>query len=170
VSARVVLAALVALLLAAGVSCVNPFAPKLDTELASQACTGLMKTDDVFCVFRNAYAFKDTTLYGSILAPDFTFLYTDYDLGVDVSWGRAEEMRSAYGLFASVQSLTLTWNDELSSEGTDTARTIIRGFNLTVTFNPSDVTRIDGYANLKFARATVNDSWKIVRWRDESNY
>jgi hypothetical protein len=151
-------------------SCVNPFAPKLDTELSSQTCVDLTKTEDVFCVFRNAYAFKDTTLYGSILDPEFTFIYTDYDRGVDVTWGRADEMRSSYGLFQSVQSLTLTWNDELSSEGSDTARTIIRGFNLTVTFNPSDVTRIDGYANLKFARPTISAPWKIVRWRDESNY
>ena len=161
---------LLAALALAGTSCVNPFAPKLDTDLASLACAELATTDDVFCVFRNAYAFKDTTLYGSILAPEFTFIYTDYDLGVDVSWGRAEEMRSSYGLFQSAQSLTLTWNDALSSEGNDTARTVIRGFNLTVTFNPSDITRIDGYANMKFARASIHDPWKIVRWRDESNY
>lgn len=169
-SIRVLIAACAAALALSGASCVNPFAPRLDTELASQACAELATTDDVFCVFRNAYAFKDTTLYGSILAPDFTFIYTDYDLGVDVSWGRVEEMRSSYGLFQSAQSLTLTWNDALSSEGNDTARTVIRGFNLTVTFNPSDVTRIDGYANMKFARATIHEAWKIVRWRDESNY
>ena len=158
------------MILTSGVSCVNPFAPRLDTELSSQLCTDLTKTEDLFCVFRNAYAFKDTTLYGSILAPDFAFIYTDYDLGVDVTWGRTDEMRSSYGLFQSAQSLTLTWNNELSSEGDDTARTIIRGFNLTVTFNPSDVTRVDGYANMKFIRPTINDPWKIVRWRDESNY
>ncbi len=161
---------LVLALAASGLSCVNPFAPKLDTQLSSQVCTDLTKTDDVFCVFRNAYAFKDTTLYGSILAPGFTFIYTDYDLGVDVTWGRTDEMRTSSGLFQSVQTLTLTWNNELSSEGTDTARTIIRGFNLTVTFNPSDVTRIDGYANLTLVRPTISDPWKIVRWRDESNY
>jgi hypothetical protein len=148
----------------------NPFAPKLDTELASEVCSDLTKTDDVFCVFRNAYTFKDTTLYGSILAPDFSFIYTDYDHGVDVAWGRTDEMRSTNGLFQSVQSLLLTWNNELSSEGNDTARTIIRGFNLTVTFNPSDITRVDGYANIKFVRPTISDPWKIVRWRDESNY
>ena len=157
-------------LVCSGLACVNPFAPKLDTELSSKVCTDLTKTDDVFCVFRNAYSFKDTTLYGSILAPDFTFIYTDYDLGADIAWGRTEEMRSSYGLFQSVQSLTLTWNNELVSQGTDTVRTIVRGFNLTVTFNPSDVTRIDGYANLTLARPTISDPWKIVRWRDESNY
>lgn len=153
-----------------GVSCLNPFAPRLDSSLISLSCSDPTKTQDIFCIFRNAYSFKDTTLYGSILAPQFVFIYTDYDRGVDVSWGRYDEMRTTNGLFQSAQSLTLTWNNEIFSEGNDTARTIVRSFNLTVTFNPSDIERIDGYANLKFARPTPADPWKLIRWRDESNY
>ena len=100
-SGRALIAACAAVVALSGMSCVNPFAPKLDTALASQACAELATTDDVFCVFRNAYAFKDTTLYGSILAPEFTFIYTDYDLGVDVSWGRVEEDRKSTRLNSS---------------------------------------------------------------------
>lgn len=156
--------------LVGGLSCINPFAPRLDADLISQTCSDLTKTDDVLCVFRNAYSFKDTTLYGSILAPEFVFIYTDYDRGVDVSWGRYDEMRSTNGLFQSAQSLMLTWNNEIFSEGTDTTRSIVRSFNLTITFNPSDVVRVDGYASLRLGRAAAGDPWKLVRWRDESNY
>ncbi|MBI1806470.1 MAG: hypothetical protein HYR76_05405 [Ignavibacteria bacterium] len=152
------------------ISCKNPFAPKLETTSATQLCTDLTQIENVFCTFRNAYAFKDTTTYGSIVADDFTFSYRDYDRGVDVSWGRVDEMRSTYGLFQSVQSLNLIWNNQISSDSGEIRRTIIRGFNFTVTFNPGDIERVDGYANLTFGRATVNDPWKIVHWRDESNF
>jgi hypothetical protein len=151
-------------------SCLNPFAPRLDFNLQSQLCNDLTNIDHVLCTFRNAYAFKDTMLYGAVIGQDFTFLYRDYEQGVDVSWGRDEEMRITYRLFQSVQSLTLVWNNEIPVIVSDTLRSVQRAFNLTVTFNPSDVTRVDGNAILTFARATVNDQWKIIRWRDESNY
>ncbi len=154
----------------AGLSCLNPFAPRLETQIDAETCTDLTVVDNVFCAFRNAYAFKDTTLYGSLIAPNFTFSYRDYDHGIDVTWGRDDEMRSTYGLFQSVQSLTLIWNNELSADSGDTERTIVRGFNLTVAFNPADVEYVDGYANMTFARRTVNDPWQIVHWRDESNF
>jgi hypothetical protein len=151
-------------------SCLNPFAPRLDTEIATAVCSDLTNIDDVLCTFKSAYTFKDTTIYGSLLSPDFTFIYTDYDRGVDVSWGRDDEMRSTYGLFQSVQSLALVWSNEISMSGGDTVRSILRSFNLTITFNPSDIVRIDGYANLTFIRQSVSDNWKIYRWRDESNF
>src|SRR6266849_2356334 len=92
------------------VRCVNPFAPRLETNLQAVLCNDLTNIDNVLCTFRNAYAFKDTTLYGTIFGSDFTFIYRDYDKGVDVSWGRDVEMRSTSVLFQNVQSLTLIWN------------------------------------------------------------
>jgi hypothetical protein len=158
------------LLTASQISCLNPFAPKLDTTLGETVCSDLTDVENIFCVFRNAYSFKDTSLYGSIIGSGFIFSFRDYDQGVDVSWGRDDEMRSTYGLFQSVQSLNLVWNNEISSDSGATSRTIIRGFNLTVTFNPGDIERVDGYANLTFTRKSAADSWQIVHWRDESNY
>ncbi|MBI3189537.1 MAG: hypothetical protein HYZ33_02700 [Ignavibacteriales bacterium] len=151
-------------------SCLNPFAPRLDTEPSSQLCTDLTTIENIFCTFRQAYAFKDTTLYSSILSENFVFTFRDYDRGVDVSWGRTDDMHTTYGLFQNVQSLELIWNNIISSSGDDTMKSIIRGFNLTVTFNPSEINRVDGYANLTLARTQVTDDWQIVRWRDESNY
>jgi len=153
-----------------GVSCLNPFAPRLDTESAVQLCTDLTQVENVLCTFKSAYTFKDTSLYGSIIAEDFTFSFRDYDRGVDVTWGRDDEMRTTYGLFQSAQSLTLIWNNQISSDSGETRRTVIRGFNLTITFNPSDIERVDGYANLTFQRASSADPWKIAFWRDESNF
>lgn len=153
-----------------GLSCVNPFAPKLDFGLQAQLCNDLTQIENVLCTFRHAYAFKDTTLYGSILASQFIFTFRDYDEGIDVSWGRDEEMRTTYGLFQSVQSLTLVWNNEIEIITTDTLQSIQRAFNLTITFNPSDITHVDGNAILTFERSKIDDPWKIVRWRDESNF
>ncbi len=162
--------ALAVLFVASSPGCLNPFAPRLGDAAESEICTDLRTIENVFCAFRNAYAFKDTTLYGAVISPAFTFVYTDYERAVDVAWGRDDEMRTTYGLFQSAQSLTLTWNDLLTSQGDDTLWRVVRGFNLTVTFNPSDITRVDGYANFTLGRAASGEDWKIVRWRDESNY
>ena len=48
--------------------------------------------------------------------------------------------------------------------------TVRQGFNLTLVFNPSSIENVTGIANLTFERARVTDPWKIVSWRDESNY
>jgi hypothetical protein len=97
-------------------------------------------------------------------------VYRNYDKGIDVTWGRDEDMLATHGLFNAAQQLDLVWNDVVIAEGDSLAQTISRGFNLTITFNPSDVIRAQGRVNLKIERPTINDVWKIVRWRDESNY
>ncbi len=165
-------AALAVVVMAVSLSggCLNPFAPRLGETGSTEICSDPTSVENIFCSFRNAYSFKDTTLYGSIISPSFTFVYTDYDRAVDVAWGRDDEMRTTYGLFQSVQSLTLTWNNMITSEGDDTSWNAIRGFTLTVTFNPSDISRVDGYANFTLDRPAASDPWRIVRWRDESNY
>ena len=154
-----------------GMSCLNPFAPGLDNNVSRSICPELTTIEGVFCTLQAAYSFKDTTLYGSLLSPDFTFIYRDYDLSIDVTWGRVQEMRSSYGLFQNAQTLLLIWNNIISTDSSgDTLHAIVRSFNLIVTFNPSDVERIDGYANFQFRRARREDAWEIVRWRDESNF
>jgi len=150
--------------------CLNPFAPKLENESVGNSCNDLTLIENVFCTFKSAYAFKDTTMYGAIIAPDFTFIYRDYDRNVDVTWGRFEEMKTTHALFQTAQSLSLTWNNEISSSETETTYTSIRGFNLVVSFNPSDLVFIDGFANLTFERDSSTANWKIIRWRDESNF
>ena len=88
-----------------------------------------------------------------------------------MTWGRDEEMRTAWGLFQNAQRLDILWNDIVSSsmDSTSTKAMVKRGFNLTVTFNPSDIVYVSGYANLTLERIRTQDPWMIVRWNDESN-
>ncbi|MDE3058358.1 MAG: hypothetical protein KGJ59_10425 [Bacteroidota bacterium] len=154
--------------------CVNPFAPKLDNSPDNTASVvGDQHTiEGVFQNFRQAYLFQDTTMYGQLLAPNFIFTYRDYDKGVDVFWGRDEEMRTTYGLFQNVQRLDLVWNNIIDStfDAGGLKGTVVRNFNLTVTFDADDIVRIDGYADLTVLRPTPNDVWTISLWRDESNF
>lgn len=158
----------------AAAGCDNPFAPRLDDSPAGgTSILGDQRTvDGVFQNFKQAYAFRDTTIYGQLLAENFLFLYRDYDKGVDVFWGRDEDIRSTYGLFQNVQRLDLVWNTVIAQtmEPDSLKATVIRNFNLTVTFTPSDIVRVDGYANWTMERGQTSEVWKITRWRDESNF
>lgn len=150
-------------------SCVNPFAPKLDNELGNSGSviSPQKSIEGLFQNFKQSYTFKDTTIYGGLLNYDYSFIYRDYDLSVDVSWGRDDEMRVTDGLFQNSQRLDLIWNNIVSM--TEDSTNIIRSFNLTITFNPTDIIYIDGRVNLDLEK---NDKgvWKIVNWVDESNF
>jgi hypothetical protein len=152
-------------------ACTNPFAPGLTNEDSSDYVLGDQKTiDGFFKNFRYAYIFKDTLVYGSLLKDNFTFIYRDYDQGVDKSWGRDEDMLTTWGLFQASQSLDLFWNDAITSIGDSLNMEISRSFSLTIEFNPTDIIRIQGRANLRLVRNSTNDNWEMSIWRDESNY
>ena len=146
----------------------NPFAPKLDESTASTPFGDPHTVPGYLQAFKYAYEFKDTTLYGGLLAPNFTFGYRNYDRGVDVEWGRDDEMRSTSGLFTNTDALTLLWGSTLDSSGTATAFDITITFSLDVTFNAADIEHVDGRAVFHLERATPSDAWKAVRWQDES--
>ena len=152
-----------------GVSCINPFAPGWDLSPATSTCDP-STVEGVFQCFQASYTFRDTTVYGQLIAHDFVFIYRNYDLGIDVTWGRDDEMRSTFGLFQNAQRLDLIWNNIVSSSAESTSVNVVRGFNLTLVFNPSDIERVTGQANITLTRARVTDPWRIVRWRDESEY
>lgn len=102
-----------------------------------------------------------------MLDRNYSFVYRDYEQGVDISWGRDEDMNATNGLFRNTQRLDLIWNNIVSIN--DDSSNIIRSFNLTITFNPTDIVFIEGRVNLDLVKAD-NDKWKILRWVDESNY
>ncbi len=151
------------------VSCVNPFSPKLDLEGGDNG-TGISDqttVDGVFQNFQYAYTFSDTTIYGRLLKSEYIFVYRDYERSVDVSWGRDEDMKVTYGLFKNSQRLDLVWNNIVSI--TEDSSNIVRSFNLTVTFNPTDIIFVDGRVNLDLVKTDAG-IWKITRWIDESNF
>ncbi len=151
--------------------CVNPFAPALADVAPDAPILGDQRTiEGVFQNFRFSYVFRDTLTYGRLLDRSFTFVYRDYDKGVDVTWGRDEDIIATNGLFMAAQQLDLVWNDVVVADGDSLAQSISRGFNLTITFSPNDVIRAQGRVNLRIERPSTETVWKIVRWRDESNY
>lgn len=151
------------------VSCVNPFAPTLDETISGEEglITDQKTISGVFQNLQYAYSFKDTTIYGDLLAKDFIFTYRDYNLGYDVSWGREEEMRATYGLFQNAQRLDLIWNEIVSMTADST--NVIRSFDLTITLNPADILDADGRINLTL-RKNAKNKWQITNWLDESNF
>jgi hypothetical protein len=147
----------------------NPFAPKLDETSSTVQFGDPHTVDGFFQAFKYAYEFKDTTLYGSLIAPSFIFSFRDYDLGVDVQWGRDEEMNHTASLFQNTQMLTLLWGNILDSSGTATEFDVTRSFSLDVTVNEGDIEHVDGRAIFHLERPTPSDPWKATQWQDESN-
>jgi len=149
--------------------CVNPFAPKLDENSGNDnsLISDRTNVDGIFKNLQYAYTFKDSTIYGELLKGDFLFTYRDYDRGVDVSWGREEEMNVTMGLFQNSQRLDLIWNNIISTSADST--NIVRSFNLTITFNPTDIVFVEGRVNLVLGK-DINSKWQILKWIDESNY
>ena len=149
----------------------NPFAPKFSEGKNSSSTISDLKTvDGVFQNMQYAYTFKDTLIYGEFIAQDFVFTYRDYDQGFDVSWGREDEMRATNGLFQNSQRIELIWNNIVLSTVDSLNANIIRSFNLTITYNPTNIDRADGRVNLTLKKNTDTDKWQIVRWIDESNF
>ena len=150
--------------------CFNPFAPKLDTSPSNENIISDQKTiEGVFQNFKYAYTFKDTSIYGQLLDDDFIFTYYDYDLGVDISWDRATDMKTTSGLFQNTQDLNLIWNNIVFQEGDSVSVDVKRSFNLTITFNPSDIINFYGFVDMTMGRLTSSDKWKLKRWKDLTN-
>lgn len=152
--------------------CTNPFAPAFDENLSDSKppLSDLKDIPGVFQNFQYAYTFRDTLIYGELLSEQFIFTYRDYDQGFDVSWGRDEEMRVTNGLFLSAQRLDLIWNNVVLFTEDSTTANVVRSFNLTITFNPTDVVRVDGRVNLSLRKNNITEKWQITRWIDESNF
>lgn len=156
--------------LAAIAAACNPFAPALDESLPQNSFGDPHTIDGYFQAFRSAYQFRDTTLYGQLLDQQFIFSYHNYDRGLDLQWGRDEEMLTTGALFNSTQALDLLWGNIIDSLGTDTVYDVTRAFSLDVTLTSSDVLHTDGRAVFHLVRAQASDPWKAVQWRDESNF
>jgi len=113
--------------------------------------------------------FKDTTIYGQLLAENFVFIYFDYDLELDVSWDRVTDMKTTYGLFTNTQDLKLVWNNIVFQDGDSLNLDVKRSFNLSIIFNPNDVINFYGFVDMTLSRASSDDKWRLKRWRDLTN-
>jgi hypothetical protein len=82
--------------LTAAPACINPFAPAWDISPAASTCDP-NTIEGLFQCFQAAYTFRDTTVYGQLIDPNFVFVYRNYDLGIDVTWGRDDDLRTTFG-------------------------------------------------------------------------
>jgi hypothetical protein len=150
---------------------INPFAPRLEQSERSGMGLGDQKTVDGF--FRNfefAYLTRDTALYSQLLSERFTFVYRDFDNGVDVIWPRDVELVTTLGLFRSAEILDLRWNTVVFQDGSAVQVQVVRSFRLRVGFRINEVVEITGNANFTLVRDDTGSVWKLSRWRDESNF
>jgi len=148
-------------------SCENIFSPKLDNSPPSSILTDQKTVSGLFQNFIYSYTFKDTNVYSYLLTDDFVFTYRDYASGFDVSWDKYTDMKTTAGLFLNTQKLELIWNNIIYQSGSDTLQSIKRSFNLTITFNPSDIIRLNGFVDMTLVKFS-DGVWKIRRWKDES--
>jgi len=160
------------LLLAIGlIPACNPFAPALEEGNPFGDLLGDPTTiEGFFTNFRNAYELRDLSLYEPLLDSSFTFVYTDFDAQVDREWGFAQDLESTRRLFQNASGIRLQWNQIITQDALepDVRERIVRSFNLTVTLEQGDVFRTDGNVNFLLTRADSLSSWRLQRWRDES--
>lgn len=159
-------------LLMSGLLSCNPFAPRYDAEGLSDlnSLGNPNSIEGFFKLFKNAYEFRDTSLYGRLFAGEFVFSYYDFDQGQELSWDRATEMNTSYKLFQASRQINLDWNFYMELDTTDTTAYIIRNFNLSVTENNDAAYSGTGRAQLRLKRARVTDPWKAVYWFDDSDF
>ncbi len=153
-------------------ACTNPFAPGIrERDNLSDILGDQTTIDGVFNNFKYAYVFKDTLVYGKLLANDFTFVYKNPESpDLNKSWGRSEDMISTNNLFKGTQNLNLIWDDVLVAVGDTTSQDISRGFTLSVTFSEQDKVYLYGKVIFRLERSDENEVWKIKKWIDESYY
>lgn len=149
----------------------NPFAPALEEGNPFGDLLGDPTTvEGFFTNFRNAYELRDLSLYEPLLDSSFTFVYTDFDAQVDREWGFAQDLESTRRLFQNASGIRLQWNQIITRDvlDLDIRERIVRSFNLTVTLEQGDVFRTDGNVNFLLVREDSISSWRLHRWRDES--
>ncbi|MEX0778365.1 MAG: hypothetical protein WD491_10275 [Balneolales bacterium] len=151
--------------------CINPFAPDEKEGDPFGDLLGDPSTIEGFYTrFQSAYEIRDTTLYGPLIHPDFVFTFRDQFNGVDVSWGRSEEMSSTQNIFTQSTDVQLRWSNFISILTNDdkTRSQVVRRFDLSVAIRGSDLLRTDGSASFLLTRSDSTSDWRLINWRDES--
>ncbi|MEX0599478.1 MAG: hypothetical protein WD021_02900 [Rhodothermales bacterium] len=164
---------IVAAMLLPSIPACNPFAPSLDEGNPFGDFLGDPTTiDGFFTNFRNAYELRDMSLYEGLLDSSFIFVYYDFDAQVEREWGFTQELESTRRLFENSSLVNLRWNQIISRTTFDDGRRarVIRPFNLTISLEGGEAFRGDGNVNFTLTREDTSASWKLLRWRDESEF
>lgn len=165
--------AILVLALAAALAACNPFAPALEEGDPFGDFLGDPTTiDGFFTNFRNAYELRDPSLYEPLLDSSFIFMYYDFDAQVEREWGFAQELESTRRLFENATLINLRWNQIISQTFLDEGRSarVVRPFNLTISLEGGEAFRGDGNVNFFLTRRDTSAAWRLLRWRDESEF
>lgn len=149
-------------------SCDNIFAPKIDNTPTHSIITDQTTIEGLFQNFKYSYTFKDTSVYSNLLTDDFIFTYRNYVSGYDESWDKPTEVLTTTRLFNNSQKCEVVWNNIINQYGDSIQYFVKRSFNLAITFNPSDIIRINGFADMTLTKSTSDNKWRLKKWRDES--
>jgi hypothetical protein len=163
------------LLLVLLVAACNPFAPALDEVPAdeNQLLGDPTNVRGFFDRFRAAYQLRDSTLYGQLLTPQFTFTYRDFAANVDRSWNRDVDANTTYRLFRAARSANLQWTQYLPGTDTlmsDTLAFVERSFLLTIEQRDNERFSGAGTARVVLVRKNRNDTWRMRSWYDRSEF
>jgi hypothetical protein len=157
---------------ACGLSCLNPFAPKLmDASDIDLIITDQKSPDEVLQNFQYAYVFKDSVLYSDLLDSSFVFIYFDPDLessGRFVSWGRDIDLKTTARLFRTFDVIDLIWNSTIYSFSEADRAEYSKSFNLSL-IKENETVNISGNAIFMFEKSEYDEKWRIIQWKDESD-
>lgn len=172
-SYQLMLAGIFTSLILVCVSC-NPFAPGIDPNLSDRNTVlgDRRSIKGMFDYFRNTYELRDSLLYGRMITPDFRFTFFDFTNNNLVYWDRDQEMQATYKMFRSVKSVSLIWNNYVTTDTTfsDTLAQAQRYFNLTIVQDDQNIFRGTGSAQLTFYRKSRDQEWRIKAWYDRSDF
>ncbi len=157
----------------AAVSGCNPFAPDLEEGDPFGDILGDPTTvPGFFTNFRNAYELRDISLYEPLLDSAFVFSYRDYDASVDREWGFAQDLESTRRLFDQADVVRLQWNQVLSQDTLDAGAQVrvVRSFNLSISLRTGEAFAGGGNVNFLLVRSAGEAAWRLLRWRDESEF
>lgn len=153
----------------------NPFAPALNEVPTdpNQLLGNPVTVRGFFDRFRASYQLRDSTLYGQLLAPRFTFTYRDFAANVDRSWNRDVDAHTTYKLFQAARSTNLQWTQYLPATDTLTSDTIAyveRAFQLSIEQRDDERYSGTGTARVVLIRKTRLDPWRMRSWYDRSEF
>ena len=173
-TSRILLVIQLAVLAVTGIlSGCNPFAPDLEEGDPFGDIFGDPTTvPGFFTNFRNAYELRDIALYEPLLDSAFVFSYRDYDASVDREWGFAQDLESTRRLFDQADVVRLQWNQVLSQDTLDAGAQvrIVRSFNLSISLRTGEAFAGGGNVNFLLVRSSGEAAWRLLRWRDESEF
>ncbi len=147
----------------------NPFAPAVE-EGDALGLGDPTTVEGFFTAFQTAYELRDIALYEPLLDSAFTFVFYDFDAQVEQRYGFEQDLRTTRGLFTQSNLIQLQWNQILQQTLDDASlrAQIVRPFNLTVSLDGGSVFRGSGNVNFLLVRGDTTATWRLLRWRDES--